>query len=106
MGADGVCVRSSIQLATCNGCTAVIDGTPAVAHRARKSPAARAYSRRVRWAFIPIAGGPLNLIEQTNASSQSASSVERIASCEEVTLPVNCESILAQTDIDCCLLSL
>jgi hypothetical protein len=47
VGADRVCVCSSIQLATCSGCTAVIELTPAPAHHARKSPAARAYARRV-----------------------------------------------------------
>jgi hypothetical protein len=47
VGADSVCVCSSIQLAMCNGCTAVIDATPACAHQARNSPTARTYARRV-----------------------------------------------------------
>ena len=35
-------VAASIQVATCTGCTAPIDGTPALAHHARNSSAARA----------------------------------------------------------------
>lgn len=42
VGAACVCVCRSIQAATCSGCTAVIELTPALAHQARKSPAARA----------------------------------------------------------------
>ena len=47
LGAATSRVPASIQVATCTVCTAPIDGTPALAHQARNSSAARAYARRV-----------------------------------------------------------
>ncbi len=41
VGAASSRVAASIQVATCTGCTAAIDGTPALAHQARNSSAAR-----------------------------------------------------------------
>jgi hypothetical protein len=46
-GAASSRVAASIQVATCTGWTAPIAGTPALAHQARNSSAARAYARRV-----------------------------------------------------------
>ncbi|MBP2233354.1 hypothetical protein J2847_006692 [Azospirillum agricola] len=37
VGTDTRRPYASIQVATCSGCTAVIDGTPASTHQARKS---------------------------------------------------------------------
>ena len=42
VGAERACVCSSIQAATCSGCTAAIDGTACASHQARKSVTARA----------------------------------------------------------------
>jgi hypothetical protein len=41
LGAASSRVAASIQVATCTGWTAPIDGTPALAHQARNSWAAR-----------------------------------------------------------------
>ncbi len=46
LGAASSRAPASIH-ATCTGCTAAIDGTPASAHQAKNSSAARAYARRV-----------------------------------------------------------
>jgi hypothetical protein len=42
LGAASLRVSASIQVATCTGWTAAIYGTPAIAHQAKNSSAARA----------------------------------------------------------------
>jgi hypothetical protein len=51
-GAESSRVDASIQVATCTGWTAAIDGTPALAHQARNSSAARVGPAGVRIANV------------------------------------------------------
>jgi hypothetical protein len=51
-GAASSRIDASIQVATCTGCTAAIDGTPALAHQVRNSSAARSITGSARQQFL------------------------------------------------------